>query len=147
MTDDARRTPRVPDTDDARTDEGAARSGARPAPHKRSTAGGRIAATGVGIAAMLGLVANMEMADVHAKAAAPTAPSAAKSAQRSVKGVRQGTAAPGKVATAKQNRPIVLTPHAVVHTVAAPSSGGGGGGYAYSASAPAAAPVASSGGS
>jgi hypothetical protein len=146
MTDDARRTPRVPDTDDARTDEGAARSGARPAPHKRSTAGGRIAATGVGIAAMLGLVANMEMADVHAKAAAPTAPSAAKSAQRSVKSVRQGTTAPGKVATAKQNRPIVLTPHAVVHAVAAPSSGGGGGGgYAYSA--PAAAPVASSGGS
>jgi hypothetical protein len=146
MTDDARRTPRVPDTDGARTDEGASRPGARPAPRKRSTAGGRIAATGVGIAAMLGLVANMEMADVHAKAATPTAPSAAKSAQRSVKGVRQATVAPGKLAAAKQNRPIVLTPHAVVHTVAAPSSGGGGGGgYAYSA--PAAAPVASSGGS
>jgi hypothetical protein len=146
MTDHARHTPRVPEMDDARADDGASRHGAGPAPRKRSTAGGRIAATGVGIAAMLGLVANMEMADVHAKAAAPTTPSATKSAQRSVTGVRQGKAAPGKVATAKQNRPIVLTPHAVVHTVAAPSSGGGGGGgYAYSA--PAAAPVASSGGS
>ena len=96
---------------------------------------------------MLGLVANMEVADGKAQAVTP-AKSPALSAQRAAKGVRQGTAVvPGKVAAAKVKRPIVLTPHAVVHTVSAPSSGGSGGGYAYSAPAPAAAPVASSGGS
>lgn len=147
MTDETRRPARVPETDHAHSDEGAPRPGARPAPRRHSVAGGRIAAAGMGIAAMLGLVANMEIADGRAKAATPTPPSA-QSSQRVAKGLRQGTAAPGKVAAAKQSRPIVLTPHAVVHTVSAPSSSGGsGGGYAYSAAAPAAAPVASSGGS
>ena len=79
---------------------------------------------GIGIAAMMGLVANMEVADGHAKAVTP-AKSSAVSAQRTAKGVAPGSrAAPGKVAAAKVKRPIVLTPHAVVHTVSAPSSGG-----------------------
>ena len=125
----------------------AAPAAAPPARRRHSVAGGRIAAAGIGIAAMLGLVANMEVADGNAKAVTPTKASAT-SAQRTAKGSGQGTAAvPGKVAAAKVKRPIVLTPHAVVHTVSAPSSGGSGGGYAYSAPAPAAAPVASSGGS
>ena len=127
----------------------AAPAAASSARRRPSAAGGRIAAAGIGIAAMLGLVANMEVADGNAKAASP-AKSPAVSAQRTAKGAHHGTApAPGKVAAAKVKRPIVLTPHAVVHTVSAPSSGGysggSGGGYAYSA--PAAAPVASSGGS
>jgi len=127
-------------------DEGARDKATPPVRRRHSVARGRIAAAGVGIAAMLGLVANMEVADGNAKAASP-AKSPALSVQRAAKGVRQGTpAAPGEVAAAKVNHPIVLTPHAVVNTVSAPSSGGsGGGGYAYSA--PAAAPVASSGGS
>ena len=124
-----------------------------------AVAGGRIAAAGVGIAAMLGLAANMQVAEGNAQAAS-TAKSSAQSVQRVVKGVHQGTkAAPGQVASAKVRRPIVLTPHAVVHTVSAPSSGGysggsyssGGSGSAYSApaaaAAPAAAPAASTGGS
>ena len=120
---------------------------APPPRRRRSGAGGRIAAAAVGIAAMLGLVANMEVADGRAGAAKP-AQSPALTSQRNAKGVRQGTGvAPGRVAATKVKRPIVLTPHAVVHTVSAPSSGGSGGGYAYSAPAPAAAPVASSGGS
>jgi hypothetical protein len=118
----------------------------QPARKRHTVAGGRIAAAGVGIAAMMGLVANMEVANGNAKAVTPAKVSAT-SVQRAAKGVRQGTpAAPGEVAAAKVNHPIVLTPHAVVNTVSAPSSGGSsGGGYAYSA--PAAAPVASSGGS
>jgi hypothetical protein len=126
----------------------AAPTPAQPARKRHTVAGGRIAAAGVGIAAMMGLVANMEVANGNAQAASETKLSAV-SAQRTAKGVRQGTpTAPGEVATAKVSKPIVLTPHAVVNTVSAPSSGGsGGGGYAYSAPAPASAPVASSGGS
>ena len=150
MTDDTRRsTGTSPEKYTKYTvrDDGPQDKGARPARRRRSVAGGRIAAAGVGIAAMLGLVANMEVADGNAKAASP-AKSPALSAQRTAKDVRQRTAAaPGKVAAAKVKRPIVLTPRAVVHTVSAPSSGGSGGGYANSAPAPAAAPVASSGGS
>jgi hypothetical protein len=133
----------------------AAPTAAQPARKRRSVVGGRIAAAGVGIAAMMGLVANMEVADGNAKAVTP-AKASATSAQRAAKGVREGTtAAPGRVAAAKVRRPIVLTPHAVVNTVSAPSSGGssggsysgGGSGYSAPAPAPAAAPVASSGGS
>ena len=103
---------------------------------------------GIGIAAMLGLVANMEVADGRTPSANP-APSSALVSQRTAKGVHQGAAAgPGQVAAAKVIRPIVLTPHAVVHTVSAPATGGytGGSGYA-AAPAPAAAPVASTSGS
>jgi hypothetical protein len=101
---------------------------------------------------MLGLVANMEVANGQSQSAA-SAPAPALSAQSTAKDVRQRTAAaPGKVAAAKVKRPIVLTPHAVVNTVSAPSSGGSsgggsGGGYAYTAPPPAPAPVARSGGS
>ena len=107
---------------------------------------------GIGIAAMLGLVANMEVADGRTQSANP-ASSSALASQRTAKGVHQGAAAgPGKVAAAKVIRPIVLTPHAVVHTVSAPATGGSGGSYSggsgYAAApAPAAAPVASTSGS
>ena len=43
----------------------------RPARRRHAVAGGRIAAAGVGIAAMLGLVANMEVTDGNAKSATP----------------------------------------------------------------------------
>ena len=97
---------------------------------------------------MLGLVANMEVAEGNAKAVTP-AKAATTSVERAVKGVPRGTtAAPGKVAAAKVKRPIVLTPHTVVHSVSAPSSSSGySGGSGNSAPAPAAASVASSGGS
>ena len=118
-----------------------------PPARRHSVAGGRIAAAGIGIAAMLGLVANMEVADGSAKAASP-AKSPALSAQRTAKGVREGTpAAPGKVAAAKVKRPIVLTPHAVVNTVSAPSSPAAPAEATRTRLRAAAAPVASSGGS
>jgi hypothetical protein len=109
---------------------------------------------GIGIAAMLGLVANMEVADGRAKASDPAA-SAALATVRTAKGAHQrASAGPGLVALAGANKPIVLTPHAVVNAVSAPSSGGSGGSYSggsgYVAAAPAAAPaapVASSSGS
>jgi len=156
MTDETpRETPRplgVPQKKNASLDEGARKPGARPTPRRHSVAGGRIAVAGIGIVAMLGLVANMEVADGRTQSANPT-PSSALAPQRTAKGAHQG-AAPGlgKVAAAKASRPIVLTPHAVVHTVSAPATGGSGGSYSggsgYAAApAPAAAPVASSGGS
>jgi hypothetical protein len=107
---------------------------------------------GIGIAAMLGLVANMEVADGRTQSANP-APSSAPVSQRTPKGAHQSAArGPGRVAAAKPSRPIVLTPHAVVHTVSAPATGGSGGSYSggsgYAAApAPAAAPVASTSGS
>lgn len=128
--------------------EAAPRPGAGRTRQRHSVAAGRVAAAGIGIAAMLGLVANMQVADGSAKSASP-ATSPALANQHTVKGVHHGTAsAPGRIAAAKAKRPIVLTPHAVVHTVGATSSGGysGGSGYA-AASAPAAAPVTSTSGS
>jgi hypothetical protein len=116
---------------------------ARPA-RKRSVVAGRVVAAGIGIAAMVGLVANMEIAGQKAdaaKAAAKTAPPSRRTATSTQTG-----AAPVRYAAVKaKKRPIVLTPHTVVHTVSAPAPVSGGGGYV--ASAPAAAPVASSGGS
>jgi len=101
---------------------------------------------GIGIAAMLGLVANMEVADGRIRSAKPASSSALVS-QRAAKGEHQRAAAgPGKVAAATVSRPIVLTPHAVVHAVSAPAAGGYSGGSGYAVAA-AAAPVASTGGS
>ena len=111
----------------------------------------RIAAVGVGVAAMAGLVGNMEVAGrAHVAATSspsPTLPSFAREAAR-----RHALAADRAVAVAVRY-PIVLTPHVVVHTVAAPaapsyvgSSGGYSGGAVHTAPR-AAAPVASSGGS
>ena len=118
----------------------------RGARRRSSVAGGRIAAAGIGIAAMLGLVANMQVSEGQTKAPAPapTTPLATKGAP---KGLRSGAVSPGQVAMAKVNQPIVLTPHTVVHSVAGASSssgssGGYSGGYSASYSAPAAAPAA-----
>jgi len=134
-------------------DQGAPDTGAR-GPKRRSGAGGKITVAGVGIAALLGLVTNMEVTEGRAKAVDP-ASSPALASLPTAKGAHQGArAAPGVVALARVNKPIVLTPHAVVHTVGAPSSGGSGGSYSggsgYAAAAPAApvaAPVASTSGS
>ena len=134
-------------------DQGAPDTGAR-GTERRSGAGGKIAVAGFGIAALLGLVTNMEVTEGRAKAAA-SASSPALASLPTAKGAHQGArAAPGVVALARVNKPIVLTPHAVVHTVGAPSSGGSGGSYSggsgYAAAAPAApvaAPVASTSGS
>ena len=84
---------------------------------------------GVGIAALLGLVTNMEVTEGRAKSADP-ASSPALVSLRTAKGAHAGPA-PGlvKVAAVKASRPIVLTPHAVVHTVGAPATGGSGGSY------------------
>ena len=134
-------------------DQGAPDTGAR-GTERRSGAGGKIAVAGFGIAALLGLVTNMEVTEGRAKAAEP-ASSPALASLPTAKGAHQGArTAPGVVALARVNKPIVLTPHAVVHTVGAPSSGGSGGSYSggsgYAAAAPAApvaAPVASTSGS
>ena len=143
MTDD--QTPRrtAPPLDGPGSREpGAPERGAR---RRSSVAGGRIAAAGIGIAAMLGLVANMQVSEGQTKAPAPapTSPLATKGAS---KGLRSGVVSPGKLAMAKVNKPIVLTPHTVVHSVGGASSSGSSGGYSggYSSgySAPAAAPAA-----
>ena len=150
MTDETLQPAGVPQQKTPPLDDKALGPGVRPTGRRHSVTGGRIAAAGIGIAAMLGLVANMEVANGRSQAADP-APSPALATQRTAKGVRQGSAAaPGEVAAAKVKRPIVLTPHAVVHTVSAPSSGGSSGGSGYAAApapAAAAAPVVSTSGS
>lgn len=156
MTDETPRPVGVPQEKTTPLDNGAPDPGARRTRRRHPVAGGRIAVAGIGIAAMIGLVANMEVADGRTQSANPTPPSGLVS-QRTAKSAHQGAAVgPGKVAAAKASRPIVLTPHAVVHTVSAPASGGSGGGSggSYSggsgyaaAPAPAAAPVASTSGS
>jgi hypothetical protein len=122
-----------------------AQSSALRSPRRRgSGTGGRIAAASIGVAAMVGLVANMEITSSKAEATKAAAPGVAST--QPVAQTARKAAAPVKVAEAKVRRPIVLTPHTVVHTVSAPSSGAGsGGGSTYSAPAPA--PVASTGGS
>jgi len=117
-------------------------------PRKRSGNGGRIAAAGIGIAAMAGLVANMEISAGRAQTA--TTVSTASLVAQHAAGNPHQAAVLGKLAEAKANKPIVLTPHAVVNTVSAPASSGGSyysGAASYSAAPAAAAPVASSGGS
>ena len=125
------------------------------APRPRHTARrSRIAAVGVGVAAMAGLVGNMEVAGSLARTAATATPAPLPP----MPGAKAETAYRHKVALERLSAvsmPIVLTPHAVVHTVVTPaapsyagSSGGHSGGTAYAAApARAAAPVASTGGS
>ena len=115
------------------------------APRKRSGNGGRIAAAGIGIAAMAGLVANMEVSAGRAQAATKVS-TASLVTQHAAKNPHQG-AVLGNLAVAAAKKPIVLTPHAVVNTVSAPASSGGYYSAASYSAAPAAAPVASSGGS
>jgi hypothetical protein len=124
----------------------------------------RIAAVGVGLAAMAGLVSNMELAGRSAAAAAVISPAEA---------ARRHAEAYDRAVAAALRPPIALTPHVIVHTVtvhvAAPvassgftyaaaggyssvgSSSSGGASWQSSsavAAAPApAAPVASTGGS
>ena len=153
---DAADTRMAVDRDARRADRDAKRAAPAPplvapapprASRKRSGNGGRIAAAGIGIAAMAGLVANMEVSAGRAQAATKVS-TASLVAQRAAKNPHQG-AVLGKLALAKSNKPIVLTPHAVVNTVSAPASSGGSysGAASYSAAPAAAAPVASSGGS
>jgi hypothetical protein len=109
----------------------------------------RIAALGVGAAVMAGLVSQMEVSANSAQATAtpvPPAGPAKRAAADAPSAARAGAAA----AAVAASRPIVLTPHAVVHTVAGPattsSSASSGSGYVAPA-APAAAPAATTGGS
>jgi hypothetical protein len=147
MIDETPRPAGVPQEKTTPLDEGAPDPGARRTRRRHPVAGGRIATAGIAIAAMLGLVANMEVADGRTSSANP-APSSALLSQRALKGAHQGAAAgPGKVAPAKASRPIVLTPHAVVHTVSAPATGGLGGSGFAAAPAATTAPVASTSGS
>jgi hypothetical protein len=161
MTDDQRRTQRI-SGDDAppALDQGPSHAAAQPPRKRRGVAGGRIAAAGIGIAAMLGLVANMEVAGSHAQAAKSTPPTSSgpepsMAALRWEKSAFQGPAtAPDRLVATTGRKAIVLTPHTIVNTVGGGSSGGSsasysGGSYAgsYSAPAPAAAPVATTSGS
>jgi hypothetical protein len=125
-----------------------AKSDAPPrAARKRSANAGRIAAAGIGIAAMAGLVANMEISAGNAQTGKAGASTVSLVTQPAARNPHQG-AVLVKLAEARAHKPIVLTPHAVVNTVSAQSSGGGSYSAAGSYSAPAAAaPVASSGGS
>jgi hypothetical protein len=153
MTDERPRLPLTSADDVAPSLDEEPRTAARTPRKRRGVAGGRIAAAGIGIAAMVGLVANMEVA--NSKAAAEETPNSGPEAQlgalRWEKSARQGPAKqPGRIADAGKVRPIVLTPHTVVHTVGGGSSGGGSSAsYSSGSSAPAAAaaPVASSSGS
>jgi hypothetical protein len=116
----------------------------------------RIAAMGIGVAAMAGLAGHMDVAGRHAAAKAATASTPAPLAptlQDKAEAVRRHTVADQRLSAVSM--PIVLTPHAVVHTVAAPAApsyarsyGGYSGGTTYAAApARAAAPAASTGGS
>ena len=154
---DAAETRAAADRDARRTDRDAKRAApapasplANPAPpratRRRSGNGGRIAAAGIGIAAMAGLVANMEVSAGRAQAATKVS-TASLVTQHTAKNPHQ-SAVLGNQAVAAANKPIVLTPHAVVNTVSAPASSGGSySGASYSAAPAASAPVASSGGS
>lgn len=153
MTDDRHRTTRISHDDVAPAlDQGSPRAAAQPPRKRRGVAGGRIAAAGIGIAAMVGLVANMEVASSKAPAqpAPDTGPEPQLGTLRWEQNAFHGPATqPRRIADAGKVRPIVLTPHTVVNTVGGSSSGGSSGGYSggYSAPVAAAAPVASSGGS
>jgi hypothetical protein len=134
----------------------AARPAARPARRRaRGVTAGRVVAAGAGIAAMLGLVSQMQVAGGDTAGAAPAAPTPASAASdaallRAEQDTHPGSAAdPQSYAVAAAREPIVLTPHTIVKTVGGASAGGSGGYYAAapSYSAPAAAPVATSGGS
>ena len=140
----------------------AARPAGKPAGRRtRGVTAGRVVAASAGIAAMVGLVAQMQVAGAATAGAAPewpasSGPKPSTALLRWEQGVHQGPATnPQRYAAADARTPIVLTPHTIVNTVGGGSSGGsssGGysGGYAASApsySAPAAPPVASSGGS
>ena len=142
-----------------RGDAPPAAEASRATPRRRPAVRGRIVATGIGIAAMVGLVANMEIASGRARPATP-APRVALVAPGSSNGSGTNVALGSAAATAaKQPRTIVLKPHVVVRTVGGTSGGSsgsssGGSGYAAApaaqaapASAPAAAPAASTGGS
>jgi hypothetical protein len=121
----------------------------------RGVTAGRVVAAGAGIAAMLGLVAQMQVAGGSTAGAEPAAPAPAgptpsTALLRWEQGVHQGPATdPQRYAAADARKPIVLTPHTVVNTVGGSSSAGSSGysAAAPSYSAPAAPPVASSGGS
>ena len=97
---------------------------------------GRVVAAGAGIAAMVGLVAEMQVAGGSAAAAAAAAPVPAGSTPDSAllrreHGVHQGPATDSqRFAVADARKPIVLTPHTIVNTVGGGSSGGYSGGYA-----------------
>ena len=153
MTDDRPRIPRT-STDDIAPplDARPPRTSAKPPQKRRGVAGGRIAAAGIGIAAMLGLVANMEVANGQTPAKPATDPGPLPSLN-DLRGEKNLVLGPvmrqRRIADASKARPIVLTPHAVVHTVGGGSSGGSSPSYSsgYSAPAAAAAPVASTSGS
>ena len=85
------------------TGRAARRAGTRPAARRS-----RIAAVGIGVAAMVGLVSTMEVSGSHAQAtgaAATAGPSLAlDAAYHRAMALRRATAA-------ARNRPIVLTPH------------------------------------
>ncbi len=156
MTDDRRNAPRTSRDDVAPPlEKGSPRATAQPSRKRSGVAAGRIAAAGIGIAAMVGLVANMEVANgkTAAKPAPGTGPAPTVGAQRWEQSAFLGPATqPGRIADAGKVRPIVLTPHTVVKTVGGGSSGGSSGGYSggyasSSYSAPAAAPVATTSGS
>jgi hypothetical protein len=132
----------------------AGKSSAKPGRRARGVTAGRVAAAGIGVAAMLGLAAQMQVAGGTDAAATATAPAPAGPAPstgllRWEQSVHQGPATdPQRYAAADTRKPIVLTPHTIVNTVGGGSTGGSSSaGYAPSYSAPAAAPVASSGGS
>jgi hypothetical protein len=108
---------------------------------RRAATGSRIAATGIGVAAMIALVSAMEVdaGSVSAAGHQTTSQHDAAVAARSER-------AQDLLAAAAVPRPIVLTPHAVVHTVNVPAPSGGSSYAAVAPPAPAV-PVATTGGS
>ena len=89
-------------------------------PQRHPARRSRIAAMGIGVAAMAGLVGNMEVAGSKAHAATST-----PSPMPPAPGAKAEMAYRHKVAQerlAAVRMPIVLTPHTVVHSVAAPAA-------------------------
>jgi hypothetical protein len=130
-----------------RVDTGATSRGGRSGRPRHPARRSRIVAVGIGVAAMAGLVSNMEVSGSRAQAKDPAGSTTGWSNRAEVGHRRSGFR---KAVAVAARHPIVLTPHAVVHTVAAPSVAvsGGSGGSGYVAAAPAAAaPVATTSGS
>jgi hypothetical protein len=107
---------------DDKTTAPTARAGGGKRRHPAARA--RIAAAGIGVGAMVGLAANMDVtyARAHPANANPVSTTAA---HRAALAARQGAAAQA-AAVAKANRPIVLAIHTVVTKVNAPAATGGG---------------------
>jgi pilus assembly protein FimV len=140
MTDATPPVEAAPEHEPAPIDEKTTARAGRGKGRRHPAARARIAAAGIGVGAMVGLASHMDVTFSRAQTANATPLSTAAS-HRALVAANSGTAAKASAAV-KASRPIVLTVHAVVSKVSAPSTSSYvGSGYSAPAAAPAAAPA------